>query len=220
MSFTAPTIPAVLGLLTLCNGIRAQDLNVHLVGNAGVVLSDGTTSLLVDLPYQSGAFGYMRYDPAALAPAGEAIAVITHDHLDHFDPSLFGPRTSWRIVGPPSATAGVPSDRVITGDSVTAGSFSIVAVPSPHTPDHRSYRIRWRGRVLHFTGDTEDPAAVPSSPRIDVLFVTPWLQCALTDSGRPRGGDRVVLYHLAPDGSDRSCGSTERLPQGSRFTLS
>jgi hypothetical protein len=56
---------AVLLVCLVCDA-RAQQLTVELVGNAGVVLSDGTTTLLVDLPYESGAFGYMRYDQDAL----------------------------------------------------------------------------------------------------------------------------------------------------------
>jgi hypothetical protein len=35
----------------------AEELRVELIGNAGVVLSDVSTSLLIDLPYQSGASG-------------------------------------------------------------------------------------------------------------------------------------------------------------------
>lgn len=99
------------------------------------------------------------------------------------------------------------------------GVLAVVAVPTPHTPDHRSYRVRWRGRVLHFTGDTEDVAALASGPRIDVLFVTPWLQCALSDAGRPVLWDRAVLYHRDPGGADRSCGSAVRLGQGTTFTV-
>lgn len=93
----------------------AQQLTVQLVGNAGILLSDGTTSLLVDLPYESGYSGYERYDPARLAPGGTVVSVITHAHRDHFDPSLFLARPSWRIIGPPSAIAFLPPDRVLGG---------------------------------------------------------------------------------------------------------
>jgi C-terminal processing protease CtpA/Prc/glyoxylase-like metal-dependent hydrolase (beta-lactamase superfamily II) len=199
--------------------LPAQELSVALVGNAGVMLSDGNATLLVDLPYQSGAFGYDQYDPTRLQPAGTAVSVITHHHADHFDPALFRSGATWRIIGPPSVTDAVPADRVIHGDSVTVGAFSVVAIASPHTPDHRSYRVRWGDRVLHFTGDTEESTSVPSSPRLDILFVTPWLQCALTESGRAPTWTRTVIYHRNPDGSDRRCGEAEVLAQGTRFTL-
>jgi len=198
---------------------QAPELSIELVGNAGVVLSDGVTALLLDLPYESGAFGYQRYDPARLRPAGEVVAVVTHHHRDHFLPDLFLPRRGWRVIGPPSAVAAVPPDRVAAGDSVAVGAFQVVAVPTPHTADHRSYRIRWRGRVLHVTGDTEDGTALLAGPRVDLLFLTPWLACTLEDAGRAVPAVRAVLYHRNPDGSDRRCGPAELLPQGTRFTL-
>jgi hypothetical protein len=217
---------AALAMLALAGGIApapvsAQEpaLEVEFVGNAGVVLTDGTTSLLVDLPYEPGAFGYQRYDPARLRPAGEVVAVITHHHRDHFAPDLFLPHAGWRVIGPPSAVTGVPSGRVIGGDSVAVGAFQVVAIRTPHTDDHRSYRIRWRGRVLHFTGDTESSSALLAGPPSDVLFITPWLACVLADAGQAAAAVRMVLYHPNPDGSDRICGSPERLEQGARFRL-
>ncbi len=198
---------------------EAAVLDVEMVGNAGVVLTDGATSLLVDLPYEPGAFGYMDYDPASLGPPGEVVSVFTHHHADHFDAALFAQRPEWRLVGPPSVAARVAPDRVLDGDSIEVGAFAIIAIPTPHTDDHRSYRIRWRGRVLFFTGDTEDPSAVPVEPRIDVLFVTPWLNCALTRSGRAEGWDRSVTYHRSPDGTDQACGASEVPEQGARFEI-
>lgn len=220
-SGTGQTLPPPVGLYsrTPLGATPADSLEIRLVGNAGVVLSDGVTSLLVDLPYEPGAFGYDRYDPAGLDPAGKVVSVITHDHRDHFAPGLFLPHPAWRVIGPPSAVAGVPPGRVIPGDSVAIGAFQAIAIPTPHTDDHRSWRIRWRGRVLHFTGDTEDPTALLAGPRLDVLFLTPWLACALADAGRPAPAARAILYHRNPDGSDRHCGSTESLPQGTRLHL-
>lgn len=217
--FSRFSVVVALHLALLSGVAQAQELTVHLVGNAGVVLTDGTTSLLVDLPYESGAFGYMRYDPARLRPTGATVSVITHDHRDHFDRSLFLARASWRIIGPPSVTADLPRERVLTGDSVVVGAFSVVGLRTPHTADHRSYRIRWRGRVLHFTGDTEQASAVPPEPSLDVLFITPWLQCTLQNSGRMVSRNRAILYHRQPDGSDEICGSGEPLEQGTRFAL-
>jgi L-ascorbate metabolism protein UlaG (beta-lactamase superfamily) len=144
---------------------QATELSIRLVGNAGVALSDGTTSVMVDLPYEPGAFGYMHYDPDALRPVGATVSVITHHHDDHFDAGLFLSRPGWRIIGPPSVTARLPLERVRSGDSVTVGAFTVIAIQSPHTDDHRSYRIRWRGRVLHFTGDTENSGVFPAESR-------------------------------------------------------
>lgn len=214
------TVVITFLLALLLPSIRQEPaLTVELVGNAGVLLSDGATSLLIDLPYESGAFGYMRYDASALQPMGTVVSVITHHHLDHFDARLFLARNGWRVIGPPSVTRTLPPERVLAGDSMDVGAFAVIAVATPHTPDHRSYRVRWRGRVLYFTGDTEAASAVPAAPRIDVLFVTPWLNCTLETAGSARPWERRVLYHVQPDGSDRVCGSVERMRQGARFTL-
>lgn len=200
---------------------RAQTaaLDITLVGNAGVILSDGTTSLLVDLPYQPGAFGYMIYDAESLAPPGDVVSVITHAHRDHFAPELFIAHPAWRIIGPPSAVQGLSAERVIRGDSVSEGAFEVVAIPTSHTTDHRSYRVRWQGRVLHFTGDTEDVSALLAGPEANVLFATPWFVCELVKPGRRWPAERTVLYHMRPDGSDRRCGPAEWLEQGTTFQL-
>lgn len=200
------------------HGAEPNELDVTMVGNAGVVLTDGATSLLVDLPYESGAHGYMTYDPAALDPPGAVTSIITHGHTDHFDADLFLARDDWRILGPSSATAELPPARVVEGDSVSLGAFEVVVVPTPHTPDHRSYRVRWGGRVLHFTGDTEDAARMRDSPTIDILFVTPWLSCTpgLDVESVAR---RRIAYHLNPRGTDRVCGEVEILPQGTSFRI-
>jgi glyoxylase-like metal-dependent hydrolase (beta-lactamase superfamily II) len=195
------------------------ELTVRIVGNAGVLLSDSATSILVDLPYESGAFGYDRYDPAQLRPPGAVVAAITHHHRDHFDRGLFQSRPGWRVIGPRSAVGALPPARVLGGDSVQVGSFAIVAVATPHTQDHRSYRIRWRGRVLDFVGDTEEPSFVLAEPALDLLLITPWLACSARDAGRTPRADRVILYHRQAGETDRGCGIGEALHQGSTIAL-
>ena len=194
-------------------------LDITLVGNAGVLLSDGATSLLVDLPYESGAFGYQTYEPADLNPPGNVTAVITHGHLDHFKPSLFLEREEWRILGPVSVTKDLPPGRVITGDSVQVGAFNVVALPTKHTVEHQSYRIYWRGRVLHFSGDAQVVDRLSDLPELDLLFITPWLGCMAEEAGLLGVATREIAYHLDPSGKDKICGDSEILPQGSSFSL-
>ena len=42
-------------------------LSARFIGNAAFEITDGEFTLLTDFPYQSGAFGYMTYDPAEVA---------------------------------------------------------------------------------------------------------------------------------------------------------
>ncbi len=210
----------LLTVLTLWPGGQAPEIRIELVGNAGVLLADGATSILVDLPYESGAFGYMRYEQADLQPTGTVVSVITHHHRDHFDRAHFLARRDWRLIGPPSVTERVPHNRVLVGDSLEVGRFAIVTIPTPHTDDHRSYRIRWRGRIFFFVGDTEDESAIASEPRSDILFITPWLSCGVIDADRALPATRSIAYHLRPNGSDRTCGPVDVLEQGSTIRFS
>lgn len=154
-----------------------------------------------------------------LSLSGTAVSVVTHHHSDHFDPSLFLEREQWLVLGPSSVTRELPEARVIRGDSVDIDDFAVVTIPTPHTEDHRSYRIRWRGRVLHFVGDSEVPEHLGDGPRIDVLFVTPWLSCAAAAEDLLGVASRKIGYHLSPDGGDRICGDVEVLAQGASFVL-
>ena len=198
---------------------QGSELSVRLVGNAGVALTDNVTSILIDLPHEPGALGYVGYDPAQLRPPGAVVTAITHHHRDHFDRGLFLARPDWRIIGPRSVVSPLPAARVIVGDSVQVGAFAVVAVPTPHTDDHRSYRVRWRGRVLYFVGDTEEPSFVLAEQPVDLLFITPWLACSARDTGRTPRAARAILYHRWPGETDRGCGIGEALEQGSTITL-
>lgn len=206
-------------VLLLAVPAGAQELSVQFVGNEGVVLSDGETSLLVDLPYRSGAYGYEEYDPAALQPEGRVISVVTHHHVDHFDPQIFLAREGWEFFGPPSAAAVLPRARVLPGDTLEAGGFRVEAIPTEHTPDHRSYVVEWGGRRLVFVGDTNDPSFLSGLPPVDVLFVSPWLACAMVEAGIAMDLGRGIYYHRRADGSDRWCGGFEQLEQGAGFVL-
>jgi glyoxylase-like metal-dependent hydrolase (beta-lactamase superfamily II) len=198
---------------------RAAELDITMVGNAGVMLTDGDHSILIDLPYQPGAYGYAAYEPDKLDPPGSVTSVITHHHLDHFDPDLVLAREEWKIIGPPSVTGNLPSERVIPGDSISLGAFQIVALPTEHTDDHRSYRIYWHEKIFHFSGDAQVTDFLGPEPQLDLLFVTPWLSCMAAEAGVLGYATREIVYHLDPAGGDTICGDLERLEQGSSFTL-
>ena len=120
----------------------ADTLDIRFVGNAGFVISDGTVSLVTDLPYQSGAFGYMTYDLADVRPPGRVVAIITHRHDDHFDPNSFL-TTGWEIVGPREVTDHLPADRVIPlGSEVSVGQFTIIPLRTPRRKLHTQMRRR------------------------------------------------------------------------------
>lgn len=208
-------------VLLMSAGALAQTdtLVVRFIGNAGVHLTDGTTTLMVDVPYVSGAFGYMEYDPAALHAIGRVVSVITHRHDDHFDPKLFLRRT-WEIIGPSEVTARLPAERVVAGDSVRVGNFSVRRFRTPHADtEHYSYLVSWGAKRLYFVGDTEDPSHMLSMPDLDILFVTPWLACAAEKTGKRPDTRRVVVYHHLTSEIPGLCGRPEAFGQNETVAI-
>lgn len=70
-------------------------LTITALANAGVMLSDGRTAVLIDALFRDGVEGYARLEGAARArleraqPPYDAVRLIlvTHWHADHFDPA-------------------------------------------------------------------------------------------------------------------------------------
>lgn len=210
---------ALFAATTATSTPQGPTLEVTLIGNAGVLLSDGTHSVMVDLPYESGASGYQRYSETALSPSGEVLSVVTHGHRDHLASELLYDREGWRLMAAPGVAPDLPDDRRIAGERASFGAFSVTAIATPHSAGHRSYVVRWRDRALFFSGDTEEPRALSSLPPLDLLFITPWLSCAVEESRVSVEATRRIAYHLDPTGGDRICLDAESLPQGSVIVM-
>jgi len=211
-------VTSLLLLGALVGGVQ-DTLQITFIGNAAFELTDGETTLVTDLPYQSGAFRYMTYDLDAVEPQGDVISVVTHRHDDHFDPTLFL-QQDWSIIGPEEVTQGFPADRVIAlAPVIQAGPFTIRPLRTSHRDtEHYSYLITWRGRRLYFTGDTEDPSNLLTMEQLDVAFVTSWLLCAAAVSASIPA-DQVILHHQYPDARPPTCAHNVALDQGESFRL-
>lgn len=206
--------------LTLLQAASSAGLEVRYIGNAALEITDGRTTLLTDFPYQSGAFGYMTYDGRSVTPAGAVISLITHRHLDHFDPALFRDR-DWRIIGPAEVTAAMPPERVIGLDSVIEfGSLSVHPVRTPHANvEHYSYLVSWHGIRIYLTGDTETADLLLAQRNLDLAVITPWLWSDVRRQGRSLDARRVVIYHHRADEAIRDCGGCWIPKSGERLSL-
>ena len=213
---------AMAGLHYQATGLAAQapELRVRFIGNEGFELSDGETTILSDLPYEPGAFDYMRYDPEALDPQGRAVSLITHRHADHFDEALFLER-DWGIIGPAEVTDRLPANRVIAlSEAIEVGAFTVRPHRTAHSDvEHYSYLVTWHGLRFYFVGDTENPSHLLSVRRLDIAFVTPWLGCTAGAFGRAIAADRLVLYHHREGEGTRGCFEAVVPEQGDSFTL-
>jgi hypothetical protein len=198
---------------------QADTLHIRFIGNAAFSLSDGSTTLLTDFPYRSGAFGYMNYTLEDPRPSSDAVSVITHHHADHFDASL-ATAHGWAVIGPADVVSQVSVAQRRGGRGVTeVGAFRVEALQTPHVPEHFSYVVSWRGRRLYFTGDTEDPSSLLATPDLDIAFVTPWLLCTITRAGGDVPAELVVLHHQGPSETPRGCGTPRVLEQGGSFSV-
>jgi uncharacterized protein len=198
-------------------------LDLALVGNAAVQVTDGKLTLVTDFPYRSGAFGYMEYASSQVWTGRNVVSLITHRHDDHVEiERLKG--LSWRVIGPQEVTQQLPPASVIPLEAASgvAPGLRIDALPTPHADvQHFSYVVEWHGRRFYFSGDTEDPSSVLNQTGLDIAFVTPWMLKAVTSSGRRVDAARVVIYHHTVRERVAGCTTPCEVPaQGAQWQLS
>ena len=214
------TFMATCVLLGLAQSTTAEWLRFRFIGNQALEITDGETTLLTDFPYQSGAFGYMAYPDGELHPRSNALCLITHRHLDHFDPSLVK-KVGCTLVAPKEVTSklpGVPSLDLKEG--VRFGPIRIHPVRTPHRDlEHYSYLVTWQGRRLYFVGDTTSYEALVATEDLDVLFVTPWLAKNTLRAARQLPGDKKVIYHHKPSEEVPDCQDCVVPKQGDGFEI-
>lgn len=222
MRRSAPVLAALLVLGRLAGPAIAQaPLKARFIGNAAFEITDGSTTLLTDFPYKSGAFGYMTYRFESVQPQGDVLCLITHAHQDHWLASLLPP-DRWSVAGPSSVTDGVPVARVVP--VFPRGKFKnviIQAIATPHEPKgHYSYLVVWNGQRLYFTGDTEVHDALMATSNIDTLFITPWLVRNAQKLSLKLPARRIVIYHHDADEPLPTCENCVGPRQGEVLTLS
>jgi L-ascorbate metabolism protein UlaG (beta-lactamase superfamily) len=203
-------------------------LHARFIGNMAYAITDGTTTLFTDFPYESGYSVYMEYDPREIRSATkDSVALVTHRHGDHWDRGLFA-RTGWRVIAPEDALTDVPAARIVralpvepASATITFGSVAIEAVPTPHANiGHYSYLVTWHGRRLYFTGDTDNVDQLLATKNVDVAFLSPWLFERLARDGRRLDAKRIVIYHHTADARIPECRDTCRVPrQGETLTF-
>ena len=191
-----------MAMTLLASSLSAAEtarLQARFIGNMAFAITDGTTTLYTDFPYESGAFGYMTYDFEAVPKASDSLCLITHGHRDHFDPALFAKMGS-KIIAPPSVSAPLAADRVIPFASEMAyRGIRVEALRTPHgDTDHASYLVTWHGLRLYFTGDTDSPERLLAAKDLDAAFVAPWLLEAVQQRNARIDARRVVVYHHRP----------------------
>lgn len=210
-------------LLTMQPAAPPPTLQARFIGQMAFSISDGSTTLITDFPYRIGYAGAPPFDDRELQhTSASTLALITHRHLDHFEPALFA-KTSWKLVAPADAMARIRNDRVVPLTSrVSFGPMTIDPIKTPHHDlEHYSYIVTWHGRRLYFSGDTESADSLLAARDLDVAFVSPWQYQAARRSGKPIDARRIVIYHHAPGQQVPGCDAPCRVPrQGDVISIS
>jgi Xaa-Pro aminopeptidase len=177
-------------------------LTATFIGNEAFAITDGATTLYTDFPYESGAFGYMQYDFAAVPKDERSLCLITHAHRDHFAPELVA-KVGCRVVVSGNGAAALPAGiSMAPAPHISWGAIEIDSVETPHGDvDHHSYLVAWGGVRLYFTGDTDSAEALLAERSLDAAFVSPRLLKAVAESGKRIDARRVIVYHHRADES-------------------
>ena len=212
--------PTLVPLVTESEPEKSIEVRIRFIGNAAFEISDGTTTLLTDFPYHSGAFGYMKYHTHDVRPTGRVVCLVTHGHDDHFDLQAFA-ATGWGLIGPSDVTRLVDPSRVLDA-GLPIGAVQVRAIPTDHAGvGHNSYRVTWGNRTFYFTGDTETAdELLATGETFDVLFVTPWLLADLKRRGVEPPGTSVIVHHHRPGEKLPPCPSCRVPVQGDVLKLS
>jgi L-ascorbate metabolism protein UlaG (beta-lactamase superfamily) len=174
----------------------ADNLTFQFIGNMAFYITDGKTSLYSDFPYESGAFGYMKYDLKSVKISDNGVSLITHAHRDHWANELFQP-LKLKVIGPSEVLKGIDPSRIIPfAKEITYDGIHIQPFSTPHANiTHYSYLVTWHGIRMYFAGDTEETKTLLTMENLDVAFVSPWLAKTLLKNKQSVNAKKIVIYH-------------------------
>lgn len=177
----------------------ADELEFQFIGNMAFSISDGKITLYSDFPYESGAFGYMKYDLQDVKISKNGVCLITHSHRDHWASELFQP-LNLKLIGPPDVLKGVDPSRVIPfAKEIQYDGIRIEPFSTPHGRNmtHYSYLVIWHGVRMYFTGDTDEVETLLSMKDLDAAFISPWLAQVLLEKKQSVDANKIFMYHHA-----------------------
>ena len=200
------------------------ELTVTFIGNMAFHITDGETALLSDFPYQSGAFGYMKYEMADVPPIKDGLSLITHWHTDHWSLPLFAAMDT-KLIAPDDVVAKIDDAarviKIAPGAPAAFRGMTIEAAKTIHrlAPSHYSYIVTWHGKRLYFTGDTESPEYILDAKNIDVMFLSPWLIRTIERQKLSLDAKTLVVYHQKETEEIPPFQDYKRMKQGESFTV-
>lgn len=175
----------------------AAEVRATFIGNMAFHLTDGTTEILTDFPYQSGYSEYMTWKKERVPAVHGALCLVTHGHRDHFAAELAKQYCS-TLLGPKDVSAAVPDQALGLAPRVEHRGVLIEPIAADHANrEHYSYLVTWAGLRLYFTGDTGDLEPLLTARNLDYAFVSPWLLADAAARKAHIDARQVVVYHQA-----------------------
>ncbi|MCP4708792.1 MAG: hypothetical protein GY869_09220, partial [Planctomycetes bacterium] len=180
-----------------------EQLTIKYIGNAAFEITDSEISLMIDYPYQSGAFGFMDYQLDNIKPADDVLSLITHKHQDHWDPELFQ-QSDYALIAPPDILAEtdtpkkIPFNNIMEYNGITIEAFEIPHGGQPVDFQHYSYLVTWHGLRIYIPGDAEPDKALTMKD-IDIMLIPAWLAQPIVDGRLTFQAKKQIIFHQRPN---------------------
>jgi len=191
----------ILALILILSGhMKSQENNISImfIGNCGFYFTDGEFSFVIDFPYRSGAYGYMKYDKSILDSLNPDICLFTHGHADHFRKRLFK-KLDTQLFAPGPLKMRLSPKRKISFKELNNlhPDFKVTFFKTPHgfSLKHYSYLIEWKGKRIYVSGDTHDKEHLLKLKGLDVALVNPWLLIDIYEHNQIIDTKKVILCH-------------------------
>jgi L-ascorbate metabolism protein UlaG (beta-lactamase superfamily) len=178
---------------------QTTQINIRIIGNCGLYITDGISNLYIDFPYKSGAHHYMKYNLSELdSVKNNPVFIYTHKHSDHFSGRLvkkLAKKLSGNIYSPWNVQALIKLNDKLK-------DFTIVAFKTKHrfSINHYSYLITWHHKKIYISGDTENAQTIATLKDIDWAFIPVWLLMNANEKGiKLKDVSKMfAIYHIGP----------------------
>ncbi len=175
-----------------------NEIKIRFIGNCGLHMTAGQTSIYFDFPYKSGAYGYMTYHQKELDSVVEnSTFIFTHKHKDHYSAKNMNEIirnkngrkfTQWQ-------------NRKLKDFAKSIPEFDIEILKTKHrfSIRHRSYVVTWHGKKIYLSGDTENAETVSVVKGIDWAFIPYWILLDAAEKELIIDSKKIGVYHLYPN---------------------
>ncbi|WP_323789794.1 hypothetical protein [Psychroserpens sp.] len=195
-TFRGQILTLILCLITTLGFSQSKEIKIEFLGNCGLYLTDGKTSIYTDFPYKSGAHGYMDFEETELDSIKEnSIFIFTHKHSDHYSDKNIK-KVIKEKGGKKYGSWNIDELRNL-GESIP--NFSIQAFKTDHkwSSKHYSYLITWHHKKIFLSGDTESAETIGTIKNMDWAFVPYWILLDAKENDIKIDTNMFGVYHLA-----------------------